>query len=50
MTDSNEYTVIGDDDGNDNISPGCIARMKDPRSLFHRLVVLVLMCFLGFGK
>ena len=43
-----DYEVIGDSD--DNPGSGCIATMKDPRSLFHRIIVLILMCSLGFGK
>lgn len=41
-----------DDDGGDNeedvsvnMSPLC-----DPRHLLHRILVLIFMCFLGFGE
>lgn len=29
---------------------GCLYSVWDPRGKFHRLIALVFMCFLGFGK
>ncbi|GCC36294.1 hypothetical protein chiPu_0014787 [Chiloscyllium punctatum] len=34
----------------DGPSPGCAAALCDPRRWPHRFVVLVFMCFLGFGE
>lgn len=42
----------GDDDGGGGGSPGsprALPAVCDPRRLPHRLLVLALMCFLGFG-
>ncbi|XP_060690190.1 major facilitator superfamily domain-containing protein 1 isoform X4 [Hemiscyllium ocellatum] len=36
--------------GDDGPSPGCAAALCDPRRWPHRFVVLVFMCFLGFGS
>ncbi|XP_048460133.1 major facilitator superfamily domain-containing protein 1 isoform X3 [Rhincodon typus] len=34
----------------DGPSPGCASALCDPRRRLHRFVVLVIMCFLGFGS
>lgn len=49
MADREEHRSLLDEDeedeGSRHLSPLC-----DPRHLLHRILVLVFMCFLGFGK
>lgn len=54
-------SLLGDDDGGDSGSSaggraaagaggGPMPAICDPKHLLHRVVVLVFMCFLGFGE
>lgn len=51
MADREEYQSLVDDedDGDDDVSRH-LSPLCDPRHLLHRILVLVFMCFLGFGE
>ncbi len=45
-----EYEGLLDDDEDDEDVSRHLSPLCDPTHLLHRIVVLIFMCFLGFGK
>jgi len=52
MADREEHRSLLDDDDEDEEDEGSrhLSPLCDPRHLLHRILVLLFMCFLGFGK